>query len=63
MPGVVIAVNVSEGQHIQKGAPLLVISAMKMETVVTAPIPGIVKKIPIKIGQNIPAGTLLVEIV
>jgi len=63
MLGVIIAINVKEGQIISKGAPLAVISAMKMETVVSAPVAGTVKRIPVKNGDNLTAGTLLVEIV
>jgi pyruvate carboxylase len=38
MSGVVVEVRVKEGQGIKKGDPLCVLSAMKMESVVTAPI-------------------------
>ena len=54
--------KVTEGDKIQKGAPLLILSAMKMETVVSAPIAGTVKRVVAAVGQTLTAGDLLVEI-
>ena len=60
--GVLISINVKEGQKVTKGAPLAVLSAMKMETVISAPISGIVKRVPVKLGENLSGGVLVVEI-
>ena len=45
MPGSVIEVKVKEGDKVEKGQPLIVLSAMKMEMIVQSPVAGTVKKI------------------
>lgn len=62
MPGVVIEVKAKEGQNVKAGDTLVVLSAMKMETVVTAPVSGKVKTIHSAVGDNMKGGDLLVEI-
>ena len=62
MPGVVIEVKVEAGDEIAAGAPLVVMSAMKMETVVTAPVGGTVARIAVAQDDSLAAGDLLVAI-
>ena len=62
MPGEVIDVRVHQGDKIEKGAPLVVLSAMKMEMVVSAPISGVVKSIAVKKGSPVEGDDLLVDI-
>lgn len=50
MPGSVVSIAVKEGDTIKVGQQLLVLEAMKMESVVTAEISGRVKKIKVKKG-------------
>lgn len=54
--------SVREGDTVEKGDVLLVISAMKMEMNVTAPTSGMVKKIHVSNGQKMAAGDLLIDI-
>ena len=42
MPGTVVAIHVADGDHVEEGAPIASIEAMKMEHRVTAPTAGIV---------------------
>lgn len=62
MPGTVIDVKVKEGDAVKKGDTLVVLSAMKMETVVKSPIDGKVAKMAIQVGQKLEGEDLLMEI-
>jgi len=62
MPGQILSVKVNEGTSVAKDTPLLSLSAMKMETVVTAPVTGQVTRILVKSGDQVQGGDLLVEI-
>ncbi|CED82614.1 pyruvate carboxylase [Phaffia rhodozyma] len=62
MSGVVIEVRVKEGQNIKAGDPLVVLSAMKMESVVSAPVSGRVARVVVQPSDSIAQGDLLVEI-
>jgi biotin carboxyl carrier protein len=59
--GVVSRVSVQVGQAIQVGDVLMVLEAMKMETVITAPISGKIAKICAGIGDGVQKGQVLVE--
>ena len=50
------------GEPVEKGDPLAVLSAMKMETVVAAPITGKVSEVAVKAGDDVQAGDLLVNV-
>ncbi|HMA48387.1 MAG TPA: acetyl-CoA carboxylase biotin carboxylase subunit [Magnetospirillaceae bacterium] len=61
MPGQVTKLFVTVGQAVEKGAPLIVIEAMKMEHTITAPKKGKVAKLPYAVGDLVPdAAELLV---
>lgn len=60
MPGLVLKVNVTEGQQITKGEPVLVLEAMKMENVLKAPADATVKAIKVQIGNAVDKGQVLV---
>lgn len=62
MPGMVLEISVSEGDIIDKGAKVLVLEAMKMENVITAPAHSIVKKIVVQQGVAVEKGQLLIEL-
>ncbi|XP_059154972.1 pyruvate carboxylase, mitochondrial-like isoform X2 [Physella acuta] len=62
MPGTVVDIKVKEGDVVEKGQPLLVLSAMKMEMVVTAPLAGKVKLISVTKNMKLEGDDLLVEI-
>ncbi|KAM7289458.1 pyruvate carboxylase, mitochondrial isoform X1 [Ixodes scapularis] len=62
MPGTVIDVKVKEGQEVKKGDALVVLSAMKMEMVVQAPVAGVVKKIIVTKDMKLQGDDLLLEI-
>lgn len=62
MPSVVVCVMVSEGDKVEKGQSVVVVSAMKMETTLSAPFKGKVIKINVKEGQKVMPGEILVDI-
>lgn len=62
MPGKVVGIRIKEKEVVKKGSPLVVLSAMKMETNVSAPIDGTVSKVSVKLNQTLEAGDLLVDI-
>jgi biotin carboxyl carrier protein len=61
MPGLVVEVRVKVGQKVDKGQPLVVVEAMKMQNEICAPEAGTVKMICVK-EQDIvnPTGVLVV---
>jgi len=59
--GIVVRVNSQVGQQIQSGDTLLVLEAMKMETNITAPGAGKIKKINVAQGDAVQGGAVLVE--
>jgi methylmalonyl-CoA carboxyltransferase small subunit len=59
--GIVIRVATQVGQSLQTGDVLLVLEAMKMETNITAPAPGKIAAIPVKEGDSVQSGQVVVE--
>lgn len=59
--GVVVRVPVQVGQEIHVDDVLMVLEAMKMETMITAPIDGKVAKINATVGDPVQARQVLVE--
>jgi methylmalonyl-CoA carboxyltransferase 1.3S subunit len=60
--GIVIRVTAQVGQTLQPGDVLLVLEAMKMETNITAPAPGKIAAIPVKEGDGVQSGQVVVEL-
>ena len=63
MPGQVIRVHVGPGATVRKGESLLVISAMKMEFLVSAPRDGVVEELFCKEGDIVTEGLILARLV
>ncbi|MGC0017167.1 acetyl-CoA carboxylase biotin carboxyl carrier protein subunit, partial [Ralstonia pseudosolanacearum] len=59
MPGKVIAVLATPGQRVAKGAPLVVMEAMKMEHTLTAPADGVVESVLYGVGDQVAEGVQL----
>jgi len=62
MPGTVIDIICKTGMEVNKGESLIITEAMKMETVIKAPIDGIIKDIYVNKGESIHTDDLLIEI-
>jgi 3-methylcrotonyl-CoA carboxylase alpha subunit len=61
MPGKVIALIAQVGARVEKGAPLLILEAMKMEHTIAAPVAGTVKAFHFNVGEQVSDGAELVE--
>jgi propionyl-CoA carboxylase alpha subunit len=61
MPGLVVSVNVKEGQDVKAGESLAVVEAMKMENVLTAERDSKVKKINAKKGDSLGLDDVILE--
>jgi biotin carboxyl carrier protein len=53
MPGLVVAIPVTEGQAIKKGQVLLILESMKMQNELKAPRDGVVERIRVKTGESV----------
>ena len=61
MPGKVVTLLAQPGQKVDKGTPLLILEAMKMEHTITAPAAGTVKAFCYAAGEQVSDGAPLVE--
>lgn len=59
MPGKVVTWLVETGQTVEKGTPLLVLEAMKMEHTIEAPGPGVVAALHYAVGDQVEDGAAL----
>jgi acetyl/propionyl-CoA carboxylase alpha subunit/acetyl-CoA carboxylase carboxyltransferase component len=63
MAGAVVDILVEAGASVEAGAALMIISAMKMETEITAPCAGVITNLrPADIGANVGAGQIIATI-
>jgi len=61
MPGLLIALNVKEGDQVEEGEALAVVEAMKMENVLTSPRSGTIASIPSSTGQSLSVDDVILE--
>ncbi len=61
MPGLVISIDVSEGQEVKAGETLAVVEAMKMQNVLRAERDGVVKTIHAKAGATLAVDAPILE--
>ncbi|MDD3489936.1 MAG: biotin/lipoyl-binding protein [Paludibacter sp.] len=62
LPGSILKVAVSAGQHVKRGDLLLTLESMKMENSIYAEKNGIVKKIHVQAGQSVMQDDVLLDI-
>jgi methylmalonyl-CoA carboxyltransferase small subunit len=60
--GVVVRIPAQLGQDVQPGDAVVVLEAMKMETLITAAVAGTVKAVLVKIGDPVQGGQALFEL-
>jgi 3-methylcrotonyl-CoA carboxylase alpha subunit len=61
MPGKVVAIMVAAGDRVERGAPLVVLEAMKMEHTITAPVTGTVASLFYAVGDIVSEGVALIS--
>ena len=61
MPGLVVTVEVEEGQEVKTGEPLIIVEAMKMENVLRAETDGTIKSVKVEAGNSVAADELMIE--
>ncbi|MFZ3208783.1 MAG: acetyl/propionyl/methylcrotonyl-CoA carboxylase subunit alpha [Geobacteraceae bacterium] len=59
MPGKIVALLVEVGSHVERGAPLVIMEAMKMEHTITAPRDGVIAEIHFAVGMVVNEGVEL----
>ncbi len=62
MPGLLVSLNVAEGDEVQPGQPLAVIEAMKMENILRAEKAGTVAKVNAKAGDSLAVDAIILEL-
>lgn len=61
MPGLIVRVNVKEGEQVRSGQGLVVMEAMKMENELRATAAATVKRVVVSSGSAVEKGALLLE--
>ena len=61
MPGKVLEIVVKAGDKIEKGAPIIILEAMKMENVLKAEVDCSIKKVLVNASENVEKNQILVE--
>ncbi|MEV4832447.1 carboxyl transferase domain-containing protein [Micromonospora sp. NPDC049257] len=62
MPALVVATPVEVGAEVEAGAPVLVLEAMKMETVLRAPFRARLRECGVSVGSQVEAGAALLRL-
>jgi biotin carboxyl carrier protein len=63
MPGKIISILVREGEDVNSGQEVLALDSVKTGVPVKAPVAGTVKKVRVKLGDNVTKGEVLVEFI
>ncbi len=61
MPGLVINLQVGEGDRVEEGQPLAIVEAMKMENVLRAEKSAVVEKILVSVGDSLAVDAVMME--
>ncbi len=62
MPGLIVAADVAPGAQIERGRPVVIMEAMKMQMEIRAPATGRVVAVSVQPGQEVAGGALLVSL-
>ena len=62
MPGLIVKLDIKEGDPVRKGQSIMIVEAMKMENEIPSPIDGVVKKCLVEEGKTVNKGDVMVVI-
>jgi 3-methylcrotonyl-CoA carboxylase alpha subunit len=62
MSGTIVAVMVKPGERVARGAPLVVLEAMKMEHTISSPSDGVVTAVNCRVGDRVAEGADVVDV-
>lgn len=62
MPGLVVAVPVSEGQRVNKGDVLVILESMKMQNELKSPREGVVARLKVGVGDSVEQSQTLLSV-
>jgi len=62
MPGLIVAIPVSEGQKIEKGQVLVILESMKMQNELKSPKAGTVSRVKVKAGDRVEQKTTMISV-
>ena len=61
MPGLIVKLEVAAGDVVQEGQSLAIVEAMKMENILRAEKTGVVKNIPVSVGDSLAVDEVIME--
>jgi len=62
LPGLILKIQVKEGDSVKEGQPVAIMEAMKMENEIESPVSGKVSNILVKEGENVLENAILMKI-
>lgn len=62
MPGLVVAIPVYVGQHVEKGQAVIILESMKMENELKAPRAGVIQDVLVDLRQSVEQGQVMLII-
>lgn len=63
MPGMVVAMPVSEGEKVSKGQVLVILESMKMQNELKSPRDGILSRVKVKVGDSVEQRQTLLSVI
>lgn len=61
MPGLIVSINVADGDEVKAGQSLCVVEAMKMENILRAEKDSVIKKVSVKAGDSLAVDEVIIE--
>jgi acetyl/propionyl-CoA carboxylase alpha subunit len=61
MPGLILHVQVTEGQEVKKGDVLVILEAMKMENTIKSPVDGKIKAVKVRTKESVEKNQVMVQ--